>query len=450
MRDIRTRPRSRFGDRPANHQASRVTIVSAALVALALTGVLIYLAAVAPRGVPTVDYVNVTAQFERTADIKLLSTVALNGKRIGQVDKIDSNGRVALVRLQLEPGTALRSDTTARIRVKNPVGAKYVDLTPGTMGRTLQDGDVLPVAQTSTSVDTPELLETFPPDTRADVQDTVQGLGKGFAGRGQELNGTLTKAAPVLDDLKSASDAVVGRGDAAARFAPSAASLAEAYDPVRGDLGAGFRPQADALAAFGDSRSDLQQLFGVAPGSLSSLRTAFDRATPLLRTTAGLARASQRLTGPAPAALRETTKLLVAGRPALRETRPLLDALSDAVDPTLRGLQTFRPQIAPTIAALQDQLPPLRQLALQSCDVLAQGANWRSALSWGVPGGSDPASDLDETDVGPNLQSFRVLGVPPATTEALLADSATKASIAGGVAEDPYPSPCTAPGNVKK
>lgn len=449
MKDIRTRPPSRFGDRPANHQASRVTIVTAALVALGITAILVYLAAVAPRGVPTRGYVNVTAQFEQTADIKLLSTVALNGKRIGQVDKITSDGRLALVRLQLEPGTRLRSDTTARIRVKNPVGAKYVDLVPGRMGRELQDGDTLPVAQTSTSVDTPELLEAFPRRTRGDVRTAVRGLGRGFAGRGQELNGTLTKAPSLLHDLDTASSAILARDGAASRFAPSAEVLARAYDPVRGDLGAGFRPQARALNAFADSRGDLQKLFGLAPGSLSSLRTAFDRSSPLLDTTAGLARATRKLTGPAPAALRETTALLRAGRPALITTRPLLDALGEAVDPTVEALNAFRPAIAPTIATLQDQLPLLRQITAQSCDVLFQGQTWRSALSWGVPADSDPTSNLDASDVGPNLQSFRVLGVPPNTQEALLADQATKGSISATVGENAYPAPCVAPKEVK-
>lgn len=435
-------------DRPANHRASRTTIVLAALTATALTAILVYLAAVAPRGVPTVGYVNVTARFRSTADIKLLSTVALNGRRIGQVNKIDSDGHVAQVHLQLDPGTRLLSDTTARIRVKNPVGAKYVDLAPGRMGHVLQDGGVIPLSQTSTSVDTPELLQTFTPQARRNVSATVQGLGRGFAGRGTDLNGAVAGGGPLLRNLRATSSAILARPGAAARFVPSAESLARAYDPVRATLAAGFRPEADALQAFADSRRSISRLFDVAPSSLSSLRGAFDRTTPLLQQTAGLARATTRLTQIAPVALRRTTALLDAGTPALARTRPLLDALGRAVDPTLVSLDRFRPEIRPTLRALVAQLPPLRQLALQTCDVRFQAQTWRSALSWGVPAGTDPTSNLDASDVGPNNQSFRVLGVPPNTPEALLADSATMQDVPTSAA-DAYPPPCRAPREVK-
>ncbi|MEA2171880.1 MAG: phospholipid/cholesterol/gamma-HCH transport system substrate-binding protein [Solirubrobacteraceae bacterium] len=434
-----------IGNRPANHKASRVTIILAALGAVVITAVLVYLAAVAPRGVPTLKYVDVTARFNSTADLKLLSTVALNGKRVGQVNKIDSDGKVALVHLQLQPNTKLRSDTTARIRVKNPVGAKYVDLQPGRMGQFLTDGDTIPLSQTSTSVDTPELLQGFTPDARGNLSTTVQGLGKGFAGRGQEINQILPKSGPEVDNFGSASQAILARPGAAARFAPSAEQLARAYDPVRGDLAAGFRPQAAALEAFADSRANIQDLFGVAPSSLQNLRDAFNATSPLLEATAGFARATIRLTGPAPSALRQATALLQAGEPALQKTRPLLDALGDAVDPTLGALDTFRPEIRPTIRLLRTQLPILRQFNTQACDVKYQAQHWRSALGFGVPINTDPTSNLDAGDVGPRNNSFRVLAVNPDTPEALLSDSATPEQIANTVANDTFPAPCVAP-----
>src|SRR3954449_9606137 len=229
-----------FGDRPANHKASRVTILVAATVAFVILGILVHLAAVAPRGVPLRGYVDVDAAFKDTADIKLLSSVTVNGRRVGQVSKIASDGALAHLNLQLQPGTEIPDDSTARIRVKNPVGAKYVDITPGPGDQYIPDNGTLPVTQTSTSIDTPDLLQTFKKNTQNDFSTSVQGLGRGFLGRGQDINTALPKSAPVVQNVKAISDAILAIPGAAQRFFPSAESLAAAYDPVRDDLRTGF------------------------------------------------------------------------------------------------------------------------------------------------------------------------------------------------------------------
>jgi len=429
-------------DRPANHKPSRATILIAAAFAVVAVIGLTYLAAVAPRGLPGVDYYDIDAAFEDSIELKLLSSVTINGKRVGQVSEIKSDGRLTHVNLQLERGTELRSDATARIRVKNLVGARYVDLTPGRAGAPLSDEGGIPASQTSVAVDTPDLLATFDEPTRRNLTTSVQGLGRGFIGRGQEINETLPKAPAVLRDVRAVSDAILAREGAAARFAPSAESLASAYDPVRRELATGFDPEADVLEALVDRRASLQATLQAAPPALSALRYGLDRARPLLDETAAFARATTRMTGPAPAALREATKLLKTGAPALERTEPLVDALGDSVNPTIGVLQRFRPQIDPAIRALRSQLAPLVELARRHCDVQLQAKTWRSAMSFGVPTGADPTSDLDYGQgIGGNNNSFRVLGVTP-SAESLLAD--TPVATAGVPAADAYPAPCEA------
>jgi len=429
-------------DRPANHRPARATILVAAAVAGVVLLALVYLAAVAPRGLPTRDYYDIDARFKDTTEIKLLSSVTINGRRVGQVSEIRSDGELSHLNLQLEPGTRLRSDATARIRIKNPVGAKYVNIDPGRAGEWLPDEGVIPVTQTSTAIDTPDLLATLDAPTRRNLSTDVQGLGRGFAGRGQDINETLPKAPGVLRDSRALADAILERPGAAARLFPSAQKLADAYDPVRRELAAGLRPEADVLDAFADSRLGLQNTFEAAPPALTALREGFDASAPLLDEVAGFARATRRMTGPAPAALREATGLLRVGAPALKDADPLLDALDDAVSPTVSLLDDLRPAIAPTIRALRNQLRPLVELARRQCDVLVQAHNWRSALSYGVPVNTDPTSELDYSQgLGNNNNSFRVLTVPP-SPEALNPDAPSLTPIPANA----YPEPCAAPG----
>jgi phospholipid/cholesterol/gamma-HCH transport system substrate-binding protein len=428
-------------DRPANHKASRVTILVAALAALVITGILVYLAAVAPRGVPTRGYVDVDAVLRETADLRLLSSVTINGRRVGQVSEINSDGELAHLNLQLEPGTELPVDSTARIRVKNPVGGKYVDIKSGAAEESIPDNGTLPVEQTSTSIDTPDLLATFDDRTRGNLGTGVQGLGRGFLGRGQGINTALPKAPQLLENTKAISDAILAIPGAAARFFPSAELLAAAYDPVRDDLREGFRPAADVFEAFAQRPDSVQGTLETAPPALTALRDGLNPSIPFLIELEGFARATSRLTVPLPNALREATSLLQAGGPALDDADPLIDALGDAVDPTLTALSDFRPEIDPTIR-LVSQRRGLIALNTYSCDVKTQTQQWRSALAFGVPTNGDPTSELDyDQNLGGLNNSFRVLGVPP-TTEALLADQLTV--LPPGVAEGAYPEPCTA------
>lgn len=435
-------------DRPAGASPPKILVIGVALAALGILLLLSYLAAVAPRGVPKYNYYELDAEFADTADLRLLSAVHVDGRRAGQVATIDHDGDKVVLRLQFAPGEKpLRSDTRARVRLKNPVGAKYVDLEPGRRGKPLPDRGRLPVEQTSTTVDMAELLEAFDAPTRNDVRKTVQGLGKGYLGRGQDINRLIDTAPPLFDDTRSVANAVLDREGAARRLFPSAEQLAQAYDPVREDLARGFDPQARVLRAFADEAAAVRATLEEAPPALSALRSGLDASNPLLDETASLARATTTFTGEAPAALRETTALLREGGPALRRSKPLLAAIGGSVRPTLSALDRFDPVVGPTIRFARNQARPLTEFGSRGCDILTMGRVWRNALALGVPGNTDPKTDLDnlQPGLGPNINSYRVLGVPQDDGESLAADtSGTTAS--ANIGRNPYPRPCEAAG----
>lgn len=432
-------------DRAASHKPSRATIVVAALAALGILAGLSYFAAVAPRGVPGYDYYKVNVEFEDTADLRLLSEVLVAGRRVGMVGELQHDGDKAVAELLLKPGERfLPADTTARIRLKNPVGAKNIELTPGDGDKVLRDGATIPVSRSSTAVDYSGLLEAFDAPTRRNLQLTVKGFGGGFLGRGQDINEFLGAAPPLFQNVDAGSRGILAREGAARRFVPSAELLAGAYDPVREELAQGFDPQARALAPFSDRAVATQDTLEQAPPALSALREGLDASSPLLDETAGFARAATRLTRPAPAALRQASALLNEGRPALRRTRPVLDALGDGVAPTLSFLYRFDPAIEPTKRALRAQLRPFKEFARgDGCDILNWGSVWRNALSFGVPTGTDPTSELDfDQGLGGRLNSFRVLGVPLDDEESLAADLPSTGTARIGV--NAYPEPCEA------
>jgi virulence factor Mce-like protein len=433
----------RLINRTASHQPSSMTIVLAAIGAVGVLALLTIVALIAPRGVPGLNYYEIKAQFDDASQIADLSEVRIAGRHVGQVTGSDLSKGKATVDLQMFPGEGpLPVDSTARIRLKGLLGAKFVDVSPGRSSRELPNGSTLPAKQTSTAVELLDVFQALDAPTRRNLQLTVQGLGEGFLGRGEELNQALRVAPQYYGAVTLVSHRILERDGAAERFFPSLQKLSSAYDPVREELAAGFKPEARVLDAFVDRRRELDRTLREAPTSVEAVRRGLTASTPLLNETAGLARATVRVTRTAPEALREASKFLDKAGPALADARPLLNELADAVDPTLSFLRRIDPVIAPSIKALRNNLPPLGELDRRGCDVLFFARNWRSSLGFGVAKGTgDPLGTLDEGQdgLGPSLNSLRVLAVRPLELEHLNADAPP---VDGSVGRSPYPEPC--------
>lgn len=421
------RPRRLLAKRPAGRGRSTLATVTTAFAALALLAGLAVLGVTAQRGLPGVGTYELTAEFRDAANIKRYAEVRIAGRRVGQVSDISSRAGVARVRLELETGARpLRADTTARIRLKGLLGARFVDLSPGRDGPPLDEGATIPSSQTSAAVDMFDLLESLDARRRASLRSIVEGLGQGFAGRGEQLNEALADAPSTLRDLTALAEAVNAREGAAERLIPSTEAAAAAYDPVREELALGFEPMARALAPFADRRADVQAALVEAPPALEAVRGGLARSDPLLRETAGFARATLRLTRPAPAAFRGATAMLHEAQRPLAPTRTLLARLGRAVPPTLELTEQIDPLVEPVIRNLDSGRPALAEFAARRCDTLALTRNWRSMFAWGIP---------NEDDVGPET-GWRL--------EAVMSDLAGKPGDPPDHYRDP-PIPCVPP-----
>ena len=81
-----------------------------------------------------------------------------------------------------EKGLPIHSDATAKIRSRIFLeGNFFVELTPGhAEGEKVDDGDTIPVTQTSTPVQLDELLTALQTNDRESLQDLLKGLGNGL------------------------------------------------------------------------------------------------------------------------------------------------------------------------------------------------------------------------------------------------------------------------------
>lgn len=422
MRIFRRRP----GREPI---ASTLVKGAAGLVAIVL---FLLLGLTARDGLPGAPQYSVRAEFDDLATLDNHADVRIAGKRVGQVLDLSNEDGKAVLDLELDNAVGpLPSDTTVRVRSVSLLGARYLDLSPGSSKRTIADGATIPATRTSSSVDFPEFLRAFDKPTRTGLKTTVDEFGRGLLGRGIGLNSALRKTPALLRDLTQTAKAVNAREGAARRFFPSLASAADAADPVRGEIAQGFDPAARALRPFSDQRDAVQELLEEAPAALPTIRAGLAETDPLLVEAKGFLEASTRMLRPAPRAFDQASALLREGRQPLRLTQRTLKEAARAVPAVLALTDRIDPEISDLQAALRDSVPTLRVFDVHRCDLIGWAKNWRSLLAYGVPGGDERLGPL-------NLLRIESLGSGETLAgggEALPRDP---------VASNPYPAPCQA------
>lgn len=310
------------------------------------------------KELPFRDHWTVTAAFSDASNIKPNSPVRIAGVDVGKVTSVDrpaGAGDAAEVTFRLDDeALPIGADARARIRPRTFLEGNYfVDLSPGTpaSGR-LEDGDVIPAAQTSTSVRFGDVLGALRSDVRADLRSLLAELDTAHEHGGAEgFNRSIPFWKPAYRDTAIVADALRGTSsDDLPRFLAAAATAAEA---------AGRDP--GALPA-------LVEDLGITAGALAREREALQRTVAELPL---LLRAAQ----PALAALNDAMpplrRLAVEVRPALdaapsslRGALPLLDQARRLLGPSeLGGLVGELAAAAPAVGRLVRRAPgTLRQL----------------------------------------------------------------------------------------
>jgi phospholipid/cholesterol/gamma-HCH transport system substrate-binding protein len=210
---------------------------------------------------------------------------------------------------------------------KSAVGEQFVELEPASDDPPfLEDGDTIPLEDTSIPVSTQELLSTLqrvlegvPPEA---LEGAVNNLGAGLTGRGQDIARIIESTAQLSDVFAARSPETIGilengttvggafirsREDfirAIRALVPVSASLAENTNNLRRLLeGANLMsnevvallqengPQVDAfLQTFADVNAlqaahvkDLSALFKFLPSALNGVNRSFEKRTGLIR-----------------------------------------------------------------------------------------------------------------------------------------------------------------------
>jgi phospholipid/cholesterol/gamma-HCH transport system substrate-binding protein len=105
------------------------------------------------------DVYEVDALFNSATGLKAGAAVEVAGVEVGRVKRINLKEDRAMVRLSVQSGTKLYSDTIASIKTRGIIGEKYLALSPGGGGDPLKPGDT--IRDTESGLDLEELVSQY-------------------------------------------------------------------------------------------------------------------------------------------------------------------------------------------------------------------------------------------------------------------------------------------------
>ncbi|HEX6387823.1 MAG TPA: MlaD family protein [Solirubrobacteraceae bacterium] len=411
-----------------NHVPAGQVLFRGGLVTLLLLG-FVYLATRLYDGVPGRDYRSVNATVPQVGNLIKHDAVRLHGVRIGQVKSVEagSDGKAHLD-LQLNPGTELPVDSTVVVRANGLLGARYVQIVPGRSTQTVADGGAIkPAAGVSLTFGVPEALDTFDRATRGQLRTMTDGLGRGLAGHGEDLNVFFRRVSDEVVHAQELFTTITATG-AVPSLLPSLRSGVGALDRNRDGLAALISATPRALQPFVSERAAVRSALDAAPAALDAADAGLTKGTRLLASVEAVATSARRTLPYAPRALRTTSALLREAGAPLRKANTLLRQAQPAVPKLLAVTSALRPVLTPLREVSDDLDPMVTLLGEYGCDIVNFGTVFRSMT--GSAG----------TGRGPNgaLKAFRLQAIAPSGREVLSVDGAHDPMRV----RDPYPAPC--------
>jgi virulence factor Mce-like protein len=278
--------------------------------------------------------------------------VRLAGVTVGRITKIKlENGRpVATISMSPKYGP-LYNDAKLQLKPDTPLDDMYLDIV--SRGRpssgALGANAILPAQRTQIPVDVSSVLDIFQTNTRDQVKQTIDTLGKALGPEGPQFEQTLVDLAPFLDAAKQLTTQTALRQTETRQlvhnFQLVTNALAQRDTQVRQLVANG----ASSLSELGSNESSVQAVINQLPGTMSQLESTFNTL-----------RATENHLDPAFVALGPVAKALPTGLKSLttfsNRARPAFVKL----DRPLPVLNDLMRQLSPTASALNRTLSSLK------------------------------------------------------------------------------------------
>lgn len=279
-------------------------------------------------------------------------TVNIAGVQVGEISKVELVDGRAIVTMELERrfDDRVHPDATMLLRPKTGLKDMIIELDPGTAagGSPVDDGYMVPIANTLPDVNLDEFLSILDRDTRTYLQLLLNGAATGLGGQGQTLGQVFRRFAPTARETAKITELLRERRQNIRRSIHNFGVFTQALAARDDQLARFVDDSNEVFRRFANQDDNLQRTIALLPSALRDTNTALAEA-----------KAFADESGPALQALRPGARALgpslVASRPFLRETTPIIrDQLRPFTQIATPVVKTLRPAAAQFADATPD------------------------------------------------------------------------------------------------
>jgi len=292
---------------------------------------------------PFQTFYPVNAEFSSAAAVVpgLGEPVNVAGVHVGEITGTSlQNGR-GILHMEIDPHKLkqLYADASADLVPNTPLKDMQVNISPGTAkAGVLRHGATIPVSQTTTPVDSDDLLDSLDADTRTWFTSLVTELNNGTTGRGKDIRALLMNLGPTTQQLRTIGDLLAARRDALSQIVHNLGVLTKATSQKDSQLQTAVRAGDETVHALASQNVALEQSIVRLPAVLNTTRNTLADVTTFAN-----------VLGPTATALIPTAKKLPT---TLKQSRTLFQGAA------LLPLNEIKPFVS-AVVPLAKQLPPL-------------------------------------------------------------------------------------------
>jgi phospholipid/cholesterol/gamma-HCH transport system substrate-binding protein len=219
------------------------------------------------------DTASYAAVFDDVYGLREGDDVRMAGVRVGRVEKIELEGKLAQVSFVVQDDQPLFGNTLASVTYQNIVGQRYLGLSLGTEGsrNRLAPGSVIPLERTEPSFDVTALLNGYEPLFSLMNPQDADNLTKALV---ESLQGNTTSLATLVSQTTTLTEAFAGKDQALGGLIDSLNNVVQNLAQHNADLDSVITSTHDAVSALDQRRPELVAATGSMARVMNRLSTS--------------------------------------------------------------------------------------------------------------------------------------------------------------------------------
>lgn len=222
-----------------------------------------------------------SAMFTDVYGLRESDDVRMAGVRVGRVEKIELQGKLAKVDFIVQTDQQLFHNTLASVTYQNIIGQRYLGLSLDDSGNhdLLPPGSVIPTERTEPSFDVGAMLNGFEPLFSVLDPNAANDLTQGVIA---SLGGDRASLTELVSQTSTITNAITGRDDALGSLITSLSRVTESISAQNDNLDHALTQARTAISDFDARRPALQSAVGSMAQVTRQLSTIMDEVFPSL------------------------------------------------------------------------------------------------------------------------------------------------------------------------